>query len=163
MSDTSSLVLPAINPRTVPGVVGETDYPKIFQAGMTGATRRRLGDAAGLKNFGVNLTTLPPGNASALRHWHSKQDEFVYVISGELVLVTDRGEQILTAGMAAGFPAGVPDGHCLVNRSDRDATFLEIGDRSRGDDGDYPDIDMVWRCVDSAQRSVYLHRDGTPY
>jgi uncharacterized cupin superfamily protein len=163
MSDTSSPVLPGIDPMAVPGIIGETDYPKIFQAGMTGATRRRLGDAAGLKNFGVNLTTLPPGDASALRHWHSKQDEFVYVLSGELVLVTDRGEQILTAGMAAGFPAGVPDGHCLVNRSDRDATFLEIGDRSPGDDGDYPDIDMVWRCVDGDQRSVYFHRDGTPY
>lgn len=163
MSDASSPVLPALDPMAVPGITGETDYPKIFQAGMTGATWRRLGDATGLKNFGVNLTTLPPGNASALRHWHTRQDEFVYVISGEVVLVTDRGEQILTAGMAAGFPAGVPDGHHLVNRSGQDATFLEIGDRSPGDDCAYPDVDLVCRCIDGDQRTAYLHKDGTPY
>jgi uncharacterized cupin superfamily protein len=163
MSETARLALPAIDPMAVPGKTGETDYPEIFQAGMTGATRRRLGNAAGLKNFGVNLTTLPPGCASALRHWHSKQDEFVYVLAGELVLISDCGEQVLTIGMAAGFPAGVPDGHQLISRSDRDATFLEIGDRSPGDDGDYPDIDMIWRCADGDQRYVYLHRDGTPY
>jgi uncharacterized cupin superfamily protein len=111
----------------------------------------------------VNLVRLPPGCASSQRHWHTRQDEFVYVLEGELTLVTDAGEQRLTAGMAAGFPAGRPDGHHLVNRSGRDALFLEIGDRSPGDEGEYPDIDMIWRTVDGDQRYVYLHRDGTPY
>jgi len=161
--DRPPLALPAIDPMAVPGITGETDYPAALQAGMTSATRRRLGDAAGLKNFGVNLTVLPPGAASAHRHWHTRQDEFVYMLAGELVLISDRGEQVLTPGMAAGFPAGVPDGHHLVNRSDRDATFLEIGDRSPGDDGDYPDIDMIWRCAEDGHSSVHLHKDGTPY
>jgi uncharacterized cupin superfamily protein len=115
----------------------------------------------GLKNFGVNLMRLPPGCASSQRHWHSKQDEFVYVLEGEVVLVTDAGEQSLRAGMAAGFPAGKPDGHHLVNRGARDALVLEVGDRTAGDEGDYSDIDMMWRIVDGVER--YLHKDGTPY
>src|ERR1700742_4131691 len=105
MPDTARLALPAIDPVTVPATIGEIDYPETLQAGVNGATRRCLGDAAGLKNFGVNLQTFPPGFASAHRHWHTRQDEFVYVVSGELTLVTDGGEQILAAGMVAGFPA----------------------------------------------------------
>lgn len=163
MTDAARFALPAIDPATVPARIGETDYPEIFQPGMDGATRRRLGDAAGLTNFGINLTTLPPGFASAQRHWHTTQDEFIYVVSGELTLITDGGEQILTAGMAAGFPAGVPDGHQLVNRGNREATYLEIGDRSPADDCHYPDVDLVCRNVDGDQRYIYQRKDGTPY
>jgi uncharacterized cupin superfamily protein len=151
---------PALDPKTVPPETG-SGYPQAFRALVAGRERRRLGDALGLKNFGVNLTRLPPGCASSQRHWHTRQDEFVYVLEGALVLVTDAGEQVLTAGMAAGFPAGRPDGHHLVNRSNRDAVMLEIGDRSPGDEGDYSDVDMMWRIVEGEER--YLRKDGTPY
>jgi uncharacterized cupin superfamily protein len=152
--------LPAIDPAKIEPHVG-SDYPAPFDRIAAGRERRALGDAVGLKNFGVNLMRLPPGCASSQRHWHSKQDEFVYVLEGEVVLVTDAGEQSLRAGMAAGFPAGKPDGHHLVNRSGRDALVLEVGDRTAGDEGDYSDIDMMWRIVDGVER--YLHKDGTPY
>jgi uncharacterized cupin superfamily protein len=160
MSAAKPLELPALDPASVPTVVS-TAYPEPFRALVAGRERRRLGDALGLKNFGVNLTCLKPGSASSQRHWHVKQDEFVYILEGELVLVSDAGEQVLTPGMAAGFPAGKHDGHHLVNRSGRDAIFLEIGDRTPGDEGEYPDIDMVFRIRDG--KSLYLHKDGTPY
>jgi uncharacterized cupin superfamily protein len=156
------LKLPALDPAGVPAVVG-SDYPEAFRVLVERGQRQRLGDALGLKNFGVNLTRLPSGCASSLRHWHSRQDEFVYVLEGTLVLITDAGEQVLTAGMAAGFPAGRRDGHHLVNRSGSDALVLEVGDRSAGDEGEYPDHDMIWRNVDGGQVYVYLHRDGTAY
>lgn len=162
MPPSDRLKPPAVDPTAVTPVTG-SDYPAIFRQAVAGRERRRLGDAVGLKNLGVNLTRLPPGCASSQRHWHTKQDEFVYVLEGELVLITDAGEQVLTAGMAAGFPAGKPDGHHLINRGMRDAIFLEIGDRSPGDDGVYSDIDMIWRCVDGDQEIVYLRKDGTPY
>jgi uncharacterized cupin superfamily protein len=123
--------------------------------------RRRLGDALHLTNFGVNLMRLPPGCASSQRHWHSRQDEFVFVVAGEVVMVTDGGEQVLRAGMAAGFPAGRRDGHHLINRSSQDALLLEVGDRTAADEVDYSDIDMVVRWVDGEER--YLRKDGTPY
>jgi uncharacterized cupin superfamily protein len=115
----------------------------------------------GLRNFGVNLVRLPPGAPSTQRHWHTRQDKFVYVLEGEAVLITEGGEQVLTAGMAAGFPAGVADGHVLVNRSDRDAVYLEIGDRTPGDEVDYPDIDLAVRWIDGEER--FVHKDGMPY
>ena len=154
--------LPALDPSTVKAVTG-SDYPRVFRGTTEAGERRRLGDALGLANFGVNLTRLPPGCASSLRHWHTKQDEFIFMLEGELVLISNSGEQILTPGMAAGFPAGKPDGHHLVNRSSGDALFLEIGDRSPGDDGEYPDHDMIWRNINGDQKYVYLHRNGTPY
>lgn len=160
MKDRQPPKLPALDPATVKPETG-SDYPAPFDAIAAGRERRRLGDAAGLKNFGVNLTRLPPGCASSQRHWHTRQDEFVYVLEGELVLVTGEGEQLLRAGMAAGFPAGKPSGHHLVNRSGRDALVLEVGDRTPGDEGDYSDIDMMWRIIDGEER--YLHKDGTPY
>ncbi len=162
MPHDTQAALPALDPETQPWIE-HTDYPEPFQALVAGALRRKLGDATGLTNFGVNLVRLPSGSASSQRHWHTKQDEFVFVLEGELVLVTDAGEQVLTAGMAAGFPAGVPDGHHLINRSGRDALYLEIGDRTKFDDGDYPDLDMVWRSVGDGDRYIYLHRDGTPW
>jgi len=106
----------------------------------------------------VNLVTVPPGAWSALRHWHTRQDEFVYVLDGELALVTDAGEQILRPGMAAGFPAGTPDGHHLVNRSTAPATYLEVGDRVPGDEVHYPDADLF---VDA--EFVMRHKNGEPY
>jgi uncharacterized cupin superfamily protein len=111
----------------------------------------------------VNLTRLPPGCASSLRHWHTEQDEFIFLLEGQLVLISNLGEQILAPGMAAGFPAGKPDGHHLVNRGNTDAVFLEIGDRSPCDEGEYPDHDMIWRNVDGDQKYVYLHKDGRRY
>ena len=151
---------PALDPKTLPVKTG-SDYPEPFKAAVAGRERRGLGDALGLKNFGVNLTRLPPGNASSQRHCHSRQDEFVYIVEGEVVLVTDAGEQVLSAGMVAGFPAGTGDGHHLINRSDRDALYIEVGDRGAGDEVDYPDIDMLRRPVDGEPR--FVHRDGTPY
>jgi uncharacterized cupin superfamily protein len=160
MSDKHSLKIPAIDPAEVAAATG-SNYPDAFKPRVAGRAKRKLGDALGLKNFGVNLTTIKPGAASALRHWHLKQDEFVYILEGELVLVTDIGEQRLTAGMAAGFPAGNADGHHLVNRSDRDAVYLEVGDRSAGDGASYPDNDLVARAVPGGWQ--FTHKDGTPY
>jgi uncharacterized cupin superfamily protein len=152
--------MPALDAMTVEPDIG-SDYPAPFDAPVAARERRRLGNALGLTNFGVNLMRLPPGFASSQRHWHSRQDELVYIVEGDLVLVTDDGEQLLTAGMAAGFPAGRADGHHLVNRSGRDALVLEIGDRTAADEVDYSDIDMMVRWVDGEER--YLHKDGTPY
>jgi uncharacterized cupin superfamily protein len=159
----AKLQLPAIDPGALPSVPDIPDYPREFWNMVIGSERRRLGEATGLKNFGVNLVRLPPGCASSHRHWHTRQDEFIYVLSGELVLVTDAGEQVLGPGTCAGFPAGKPDGHHVINRTERDTIFLEIGDRSPGDEGEYPDIDMKWKNVDGDQRYIYIHKDGTPY
>jgi uncharacterized cupin superfamily protein len=149
-----SAALDALALEVEPGV---TDYPEPFRARVAGRRRVRLGDRFGLTNFGVNITRLDPGGVSALRHWHSRQDEFVYVVEGELTLVTNAGEQILRPGMCVGFPAGRPDGHQLLTRSGGPAAYLEIGDRTDGDDCRYPDEDLVFRD------GRYLHRDGTPW
>lgn len=126
-----------------------------------GRSKRALGEALGLRNFGVNLVHLEPGAASALRHWHTRQDEFIYVLEGELTLVTDAGPQLLKAGMCAGFPAGKADGHHLINRSPQPAVYLEVGDRLPGDDVYYPDVDLMARSNRPAYE--FLHKDGTPY
>lgn len=139
-----------------------TGYPAPFKAMVQGRSRQRVGNAAGLTNFGVNLTTLMPGAQSALRHWHSHQDEFIYVVSGELMLVTDAGETLLTPGMMAGFAAGVSDGHHLINRSDAIATYLEIGDRTPGDRADYPDDDLL-ALPKNESGHYFVHRNGAPY
>ena len=121
----------------------------------------RAGDAAGLTQFGVNLLRLPPGTWSSQRHWHTGEDEFVYVLAGEIVLVTDDGEETLRAGDAAGFPANEGNGHCLQNRSDHDATVIEVGARTTGSVCYYPGIDMV--APAGGKPAAYTHRDGTPY
>lgn len=147
-----------------------TGYPEPFRARVAGRSRQRVGEAAGLKNFGVNLTTLEPGSQSALRHWHSAQDEFVYVVQGELVLITDEGEQVLASGDMAGFAAGEANGHHLVNRSAAPAIYLEVGDsplerlrhRTRPDHVMYPDEDLVFRLTANEQRQ-FEHRDGRAY
>ncbi len=160
MNDPKTPQAPALDPASVTSHVG-SGYPEPFRALVAAREWRRLGDALGLTNFGVNLVRLPPGCASSQRHWHTRQDEFIYVLSGEVVLVTGEGEQTLGAGMAAGFPAGKADGHHLINRSERDATLLAVGDRTAGDDVDYPDIDLDLREIDGEKR--YRRKDGTPY
>jgi uncharacterized cupin superfamily protein len=160
MEERKPLRAPALDPATVEPRIG-SDYPIRFRALVGNRERRALGDALGLTNFGVNLMRLPAGGASSQRHWHRRQDEFVYVVAGEVVLVTDGGEQLLSAGMAAGFPKGLPDGHHLINRGAADALVLEVGDRPAGDEADYPDIDMLVRWIDGKAR--YVRKDGTAY
>jgi uncharacterized cupin superfamily protein len=138
-----------------------SSYPEPFAARMHLRRKRRLGDAFGLKNFGVNITRLAPGGISALRHSHSHQDEFIYVLEGTPTLVTDAGETLLAPGWCAGFPAGGAVHH-LVNRSDRDVAYLEVGDRTPGDTVFYPDEDL--HGVHGADgRFKFLHKDGRPY
>lgn len=139
-----------------------TTYPEPFDRPCLSRERTRLGDAAGLTQFGVNKLRLPPGAWSSQRHWHTHEDEFVHVISGEIVLVTDGGEEILRAGDCAGFKAGNPDGHCLQNRSQADAVVLEIGGREPEEDETlYADIDM--KAPPAGKPAMFTHRDGTPY
>jgi uncharacterized cupin superfamily protein len=135
-------------------------YPAPYDEPCRQRKRTRLGDAAGLTQFGVNLLRLPPGVWSSQRHWHSAEDEFVYVLEGEVVLVTDAGEEVLRAGDCAGFKAGEADGHHLQNRSRGDAVLLEVGTRNPGSDAvDYPGIDLMIR----AGARAFLHKDGNPY
>lgn len=149
--------MPKIDIEKAPARFG-TNYPAPFDEPCRNRRRWQLGDAVGLNQFGVNLMRLPPGQWSSQRHWHSHEDEFVWVVEGEVVLVTDEGEQVLTAGDCAGFKAGVANGHHLQNRSDREAVLLEVGSRFPEQDlCDYPDIDMT------ADPEGYLHRDGRRY
>lgn len=134
-----------------------TGYPPPYDAPCNARKRWRLGAAAGLTQFGVNLLRLPPGQWSSQRHWHHANDEFVMVLEGEVVLVTDAGEEVLRAGDCAGFRAGDPDGHHLQNRSDREAVLLEVGSSFPHDVAEYPDIDL------RALPEGYVHKDGTPY
>ncbi len=151
---------PALDPASVTPKTG-SGYPAPFDQPCATRGRQALGDALGLSQFGVNLMTLPPGAWSSQRHWHESEDEFVYVLEGEVVLITDAGEQTLGPGMAAGFPAGKSDGHHLVNRSDRPAKILEAGTRAGRDKCHYSDIDMKLEASDGGHR--FLHRDGEPY
>jgi uncharacterized cupin superfamily protein len=135
-------------------------YPEPFRASGMNKFRKKLGDAAGLTQFGVNLLELSPGAWSAQRHWHTGEDEFVYVLEGEVTLKTNAGDEVLKAGDCAGFRAGEPDGHCLVNHTDAVAKVLEVGTRTQtGDAVDYPDIDLM---IPEGSRA-YFHKDGTPY
>jgi uncharacterized cupin superfamily protein len=146
----------------LPPIVG-SKYPKPFDEPCQARERRRLGEAAGLTQFGVNLMRLPPGAWTSQRHWHALEDEFVYVVSGEVWLVTDAGAELLRAGDCAGFKAGVRDGHHLQNRSSSDAVLLEIGTRNDQDWGEYSDIDMVFRPSRYSGGGVFAHKDGKPY
>lgn len=149
-----------IDPAALKPVVGSV-YPPPFDEPCRTRERRRLGDVAGLTQFGVNLLRLPPGAWSSQRHWHEREDEFVYVLAGEVTLVTDEGSEVLRAGDAAGFKAGDENGHCLQNRSDADTLVLEIGSRIAGEIAWYSDIDM--KTVPEGTPSPFAHRDGTPY
>jgi len=152
--------MPKIDIASLP-VDASSAYPEPFRQVVVGRCRKRLGNAAGLDHFGVNLTTLKPGAWSSQRHWHETEDELIYVLEGELTLCEDGGETILKAGDAAGWKANVPNGHCLINRSDRDAVFIEIGTRSRSERATYPDIDM--QAVRDVSGTRYLHKSGVPY
>ena len=148
-----------------PSDVPETNsssYPSEFRESQRKRYNRRLGDFGGIKNFGVNIVRVTPGGQSSARHAHSKQDEFVYIIEGEFVLVTDAGKEKVGPGMCIAFPAGSGDAHHFVNVSDRDATFLVVGVRSAGDEVTYPDLDLRLGIVADGKRG-FLHKDGTPY
>ncbi|MBW4631644.1 MAG: cupin domain-containing protein [Iphinoe sp. HA4291-MV1] len=149
-----------IDPENVPSRKTSI-YPDQFKSLMAGRVKKALGNVAGLKNFGVNLVTLEPGSCSALRHWHTRQDEFIYIIEGEVTLVSNAGAQILKPGMMAGFPAGEADGHQLVNRSNAVVVYLEIGDRSPDDQVNYPDDDLIAKA--SPGGWIFTHKDGVLY
>lgn len=150
--------MPKLDIASIPRRKG-SGYPAPFHEAARERARQRLGDAGGLTQFGVNLLHLPPGAWSSQRHWHSGEDEFVYVLSGEVTLVTDKGEDVLRGGDCAAFPKNAPDGHHLINKSNAMATCLEVGTRSEEDVCRYPDIDLM---IDSKD-DKYTHRDGTPY
>jgi len=143
-------------PRTKP-----SNYPEPFASMMAGRLKRPLGDLFGLSNFGVNLTHLAPNSVSALRHAHMKQDEFIYVLQGRPVLITDEGRTQLEPGMCAGFKAGTGNGHALVNESAEEVVYLEVGDRTPGDTVTYPDDDLQATLVDGSWK--FAHKDGTPH
>lgn len=144
-----------------PARVKPSNYPEPFASRMNGRVKRALGDLFGLTNFGVNLTRLAPGAMSALRHAHTKQDEFVYILEGRPSLYTDAGRTELAPGMCAGFKAGTGDGHHLVNETASDVVYLEIGDRTPGDEGSYPDDDLVAVMVEGKWR--FTRKDGSAY
>ncbi len=150
--------MPKIDVSSVPVRIG-TGYPDPFNAACAGRTRKRLGDAGGLNDFGVNLMTLPPGKWSSQRHWHSHEDEFVYVLEGELTLVEDDGETILRAGDCAAFPKNTGNGHHLQNRSSTMAVYLEVGSRSGEDLSTCSDIDVM----SHAREGTFVHKDGSAY
>jgi uncharacterized cupin superfamily protein len=150
--------MPKLNISAIPQRTG-SGYPEPFHNICTGRIRQALGDAGGLTQFGVNLLQLAPGTASSQRHWHSDEDEFVFIVQGEVVLVTDQGEEILRAGDCAAFPRGAPNGHQLTNRGHAIAICLEVGTRIPGDSAVYPDIDLLF----DGKTEAYTHRDGRPY
>jgi len=150
--------LPALDPNSAEERRG-SGYPEPFKSRMGDRVKRRLGEACGLTKFGVNHATLGPGGQSALRHWHTLEDEFVYVLEGELVLVSDGGEQTLRVGDCAGYPAGKSDGHHLINRSSGPARYLEVGNREDADSAQYPDDDLKY----ADDGTGYAHKDGRPY
>jgi uncharacterized cupin superfamily protein len=151
-----AVVAAEITPRSRPSI-----YPEPFASRMAGREKRVLGDVFSLSNFGVNLTRLAPGALSALRHAHALQDEFVYILQGNPLLLTDAGETQLHPGMCAGFKAGTGNGHQLVNRSGEEVVYLEVGDRTPGDSVSYPDEDLMAEQIAGNWR--FKHKDGTPY
>jgi uncharacterized cupin superfamily protein len=162
MSATRGSEIPiAITAEEAPARTRPSNYPEPFASRMAGRLKRPLGDLFGLQNFGVNLTRLAPGAVSALRHSHTRQDEFIYVLEGHPTLHTDEGRTRLSPGMCAGFRSGTGNAHRLVNESARDVVYLEVGDRTPGDQGQYPDDDLQAERVDGGWR--FVHKDGSPY
>lgn len=152
-----ALLAREVAPRTKP-----SNYPEPFASRMAGREKRALGDAFGLRSFGVNLTRLAPGALSALRHAHTVQDELVYILEGRPTLITDAGETQLEPGMIAGFRGGSGDAHHLQNRTSSDVVYLEVGDRNAGDQGTYPDDDLA-AALDEQGKWRFTHKDGRPY
>ena len=151
----------ALDAAGVPPRAKRTNYPEPFASRMQGREKRPLGDLFGLGNFGVNLTRLAPGGQSSLRHAHSRQDEFVYILEGFPTLHSDEGRVRLAPGMCAGFRAGTGNGHHLINETAEDVVYLEVGDRLPGDEASYPDDDLEAALADGKWR--FVHKDGTPY
>lgn len=156
-----TLKIPALDPATVT-VRNGSGYPEPFKSRVLPREKRGLGDALGLTKIGVNLSTLMPGKESSMRHYHTREDEMVFMVEGEVVLITDEGEQVLTAGQCAGFPAGSSNGHHLVNRSDKPARYLEISNRDPQDSAAYSDDDLAYRKAPDGS-AIFSHKDGTPY
>lgn len=152
---------PAFDPAQI-AARNSSGYPEPYRSRVLPREKRALGDALGLTKIGVNLTTLPPGRESSMRHFHTHEDELIFVIEGEVILRSDAGEQILTAGTYAGFPAGGRDGHQLINRGAVPARYLEVSNRDPRDTAEYPDTDLAYH-KDAAGRGVFTHKDGTPY
>ena len=159
MPDTRNPI--AINAADAPLRTKPSNYPELFAARMTGREKRPLGDLFGLSSFGVNLTRLAPGAMSALRHAHTRQDEFIYILQGHPTLCTDAGRTPLAPGMCAGFKAGTGNGHHLINETADDVVYLEAGDRTPGDEGSYPDDDLKASMVNGKWQ--FVHKDGRPY
>jgi uncharacterized cupin superfamily protein len=151
----------AVTAADVPARSKPSNYPEPFASRMAGREKRQLGDQFGLTNFGVNLTRLAPHSVSALRHAHSRQDEFIYILQGRPTLHTDEGHTVLAPGMCAGFKAGSGNGHRLINETEEDVVYLEVGDRTPGDEGSYPDDDLKALLVEG--KWMFVHKDGTPY
>lgn len=151
----------AVNAAEAPARTKPSNYPEPFASRMTGREKRPLGDLFGLTNFGVNLTRLAPNAISSIRHYHTKQDEFIYILRGSPTLHTDEGHTVLSPGMCAGFKAGTGNGHHLINETIEDVVYLEVGDRTPGDEGHYPDDDLAASLVDGKWK--FVHKDGTPY
>ncbi|MGD9501594.1 MAG: cupin domain-containing protein [Methyloceanibacter sp.] len=160
MTKSAEKTKPWLDPASVTPRVASI-YPAPFGDPLAGREKRALGDPLGLTQFGVNLVTLPPGAWSSQRHWHENEDEFVYVLEGEVSLVTDDGETVLRPGMAAGFPAGRPDGHHLINRGPAPARYLEAGTRAATETAHYSDIDMIGRKRDG--KFAFTRKNGEPY
>ncbi|MEO8063437.1 MAG: cupin domain-containing protein [Pseudomonadota bacterium] len=156
MSAPTNLRLPALDPMTLPPRTG-SGYPEPYRARVVPREKRALGNALGLTKIGINHTILPPGKESSMRHWHSHEEEFIYVLSGEVVMRTDAGEQVLEAGMCCGFPLGKTDGHQLINRSSAPAIYLEISNRDPADGAEYSDVDMLYRG------GAFTRKDGSRF
>jgi uncharacterized cupin superfamily protein len=159
-----SLKIPALDPMSLPPRIS-SGYPEPYRSRVLPREKRALGDALGLTKIGINYTILPPGKESSMRHWHTREEEFIFVLSGELVLRTDAGEQTLVAGMCAGFPPSKDgksgDGHCLINRGPVPAVYLEVSDRVKGDEAFYPDEDLHFHGVGSSP--MFTRRDGSQF
>jgi len=155
-----SLKKPALDPLSLEPRT-TTGYPEPYRSRVLPREKRALGDPLGLKTIGINHAVLAPGKESSMRHWHTHEEEFIYVLSGEVVLVTDAGEQLLKAGTCAGFPLGTQDGHQLVNRSSQPAVYLEISNRDPKDRAYYSDVDMVFHGVSA--NPMFTRRDGTGF
>jgi uncharacterized cupin superfamily protein len=155
-----SLTKPALDPMTLPPRTG-SGYPEPYRSRVVPREKRQLGNALGLTKIGINHTTLPPGKESSMRHWHSHEEEFIFVLSGEVVLCTDAGEQLLTAGTCCGFPLGTTDGHQLVNRSNAPAVYLEVSNRDAADQALYSEADLRWNAPDAP--GTFTRKDGSRF
>jgi len=159
-----TLKIPALDPMSLPPRTS-SGYPEPYRSRVLPREKRALGDACGLTKIGINHSILMPGKESSMRHWHTREDEFIFVLSGEVVLRTDAGEQTLTAGMCAGFPASkdgkTGDGHQLINRTGVPATYLEVSNREKGDEGIYPDVDLHFHGVGSDP--MFTRKDGSRF